>query len=241
MSLQNNYSPSFVASSKCLLTAASQAEENKKAAAAAAAVELTEQQFFSSVTEDDLLSAVSTKADQDARSMAAAIMVQWASDESAELSDLDGLVFGAVLEDDDSDAEIEDLSDDQADEYDALVNVLGEFAISVGVSEKQVQNMIEEADEKAALDVAEKIRNAISEHGADELISDFAVSEQMIMSAVVKVVRDGKVKFKKKRTRKVILNAAQKAGLRKARMRAHTAASKASRRKSMRIRKSRGL
>lgn len=238
MSLDLHYKPAGHGGSD-LLTAAANAEAQKKAAAAAAEVEHTEEQFFSSVTEDDLLSAVSTKAGQDERSMAASILVQWASDESAELSDLDGLVFGAVLEDED--AEIEDLSDDQAQEYDALVDVVGEFAISVGASAAQVQNMIEDGDEKAALDVAEIVRTAISKNGADELIADFAVKEQMLMSAVVKVIRNGKLKFKRKRTRKVILNAAQKAGLRKARMRAHTAASKANRRKSMRIRKSRGL
>lgn len=238
MSLDQHYKPTGHGGSD-LLTASANAEAKKKAAEAAAQVEHTEEQFFSTVTEDDLLSAVSTKAGQDARSMAAAILVQWASDESAELSDLDGLVFGAVL--DDEDAEIDDLSEEQAEEYDAMVNVLGEFAIAVGASAAQVQNMLEDGDEKAALDVAEIVRSAISKNGADELVADFAVKEQMIMSAVVKVIRDGKVKFKRKRTKKVILNAAQKAGLRKARMRSNTAAAKANRRKSMRIRKSRGL
>jgi hypothetical protein len=238
MSFQTLYKPAHRQSTD-LLTAAANYEAEQKRAAAAAAVEHTEDQFFSSLTEDDLMSAVGTKAAQDSRSMAASILTEWASDESADLSDLDSLIFGAVI--DDEDAEADDLTDEQGQAFDELVDLIGEFVIAQGVSAKQAQNMLEDGDEKAALDVAEKIRNAISENSAEELVADFAVRDQMIMSAVTKVVRNGKVKFKRKRTRKVILNAAQKAGLRKARTRAHTAAAKAHRRKSMRVRKSRGI
>lgn len=57
----------------------------------------------------------------------------------------------------------------------------------------------------------------------------------------VRVVRDGKVVKKKLRIRKVRLSAAQKQALAKARRFAHTGAAKRSRRKSMKVRRRKGL
>ncbi len=224
-----------------------QLHRRQQAAAAAAETaanlakqETTEAMFLSSVSEDVLLSAVDKRAVQDLRAQAAAIALQWAADESSELSDLDALLYGAVM--DDPEEEIDELTDEQLDQFDVLSEQVSDFLVTgIGIDEKLVQNAFEESDEKAALDVAEKVRASVTENGADELIADYAVREDLLMSAVVKVVRAGKVTLKRKRMRKVILNAAQRQSLRKARLKAHTASAKASRRKSNRIRKNAGL
>lgn len=201
--------------------------------------EVTEAMFLSSLGDEQLLSAVESKATQDIRSEAAAIATQWAQDEASELADLDAMVFGAVLDDDEAD--IDELTEAQDAEYNELYALIGEFMGSVGADSRLIQNAMEEGDEKAALDIAETIRDAISKQGADELVADFAVRESLILSAMKKVVRGGKVTFIRKRTRKIRINAAQRAALRKARTKAHTAAAKAMRRKSNRIRAKAGL
>jgi len=75
----------------------------------------------------------------------------------------------------------------------------------------------------------------------EDIIGNYAISNQPIMEAVVKVIRAGKVTLKKKRIRKVKLSAAQKAGLKKARRKAFTGAAKLKRKKSMKIRAKRGM
>ena len=81
----------------------------------------------------------------------------------------------------------------------------------------------------------------IAEADEDELIADFSVREAMMLEAMQKVIRDGKVKMIRKPLRKKRLSAAQKAALRKARAKSHNAAARAARKKSMRVRKSRGM
>lgn len=234
MSLDKVYKPGGLVGTNMIAAMhaaqASQAQQNQ---------EVTEVMFLSSLGDEQLLSAVEGKATQDIRSEAAAIAVQWAQDEASELVDLDAMVFAAVLEDDEAD--IDELTAEQDAEYNSLYALIGEFMGSVGADSRLIQNAMEEGDEKAALDIAETIRNAISKDGADELVADFAVRESLILSAMKKVVRGGKVTFIRKRTRKIRINAAQRAALRKARTKAHTAAAKAMRRKSNRIRAKAGL
>lgn len=205
--------------------------------------EVSEKQFLSSVDDQTLLSAVSAKANQDDRSLAASIAIEWATDNGAELGDLYAMIYAAVVAGDDSeDEELEELTPEQDEHYETLLELVGDVLISVGgASAKSVQTMLDEDSEDAALDVAEKMRSAMKETSADELIADYAVQEELLMSAMKKVVRNGKVKFIKRRIRKVRLSAAQRAGLKKARLRSNTAAAKAKRRKSNRIRTNSGL
>lgn len=210
---------------------------------AASTEEVSEKQFLSSMDDKTLLSAVSAKANQDDRSLAASIAIEWATDNGAELGDLYAMIYAAVAAGDDSEAEeLEELTPEQDEHYETLLELVGDVLISVGgASAKSVQTMLDEDSEDAALDVAEKMRSAMKETSADELIADYAVQEELLMSAMKKVVRDGKVKFIKRRIRKVRLSAAQRAGLKKARLRSNTAAAKAKRRKSNRIRTNSGL
>jgi len=71
----------------------------------------------------------------------------------------------------------------------------------------------------------------------DQFIANYSVRENMMLEAVRKVVRDGKVKYIKKPLRKRRMSSAQKAALKKARRKANTGAAKRARRKSMGIRK----
>jgi hypothetical protein len=201
---------------------------------------VTEQMFLSSVDDESLLSAVSAKADQDNRAVAASIAIEWALDSSSELADLYALVYAAVL--DDEDADDVDLSPEQDEQYDTLLDLIAETFVSIGgAPEKTVQTMLDDDNEEAALSVAEKLREATKSSSVDELVADFSVREELIASAMKKVVRNGKLTLIKKRTRKVRLSGPQRAALKKARLRANTAASKAKRRKSNRIRSRAGL
>lgn len=207
---------------------------------APAVEEIAEAVYLSSVDDDSLLSAVAAKAAQDDRSLAASIAIEWANDNSAELGDLYGLIYAAVLDDDEADDV--DLSPEQDEQYESLLELTGDFFINVGgATDKAVQAMLDDDSEEAALGVAEKLREAIKGASADELVADYAVREELLASAMKKVVRQGKVKFIKKRTRKVRISGAQRAALKKARMRSNTAAAKAKRRKSNRIAARSGL
>ncbi|MGL4898780.1 MAG: hypothetical protein ACRC4U_01830, partial [Shewanella sp.] len=76
-----------------------------------------------------------------------------------------------------------------------------------------------------------------------ESIAQFSVlgQHEAMLEAVKKVVRSGKVKWIKKPLRKKRINGAQRAALKKARMKSNTSAAKAKRRRSMKRRKASGL
>lgn len=214
-------------------------------AASAAAAEpdpepISEQVFLSSLNEDSLLSAVAAKAEQDDRALAASIAIEWALDSSSELADIYALIYAAVLDDDEAD-DVE-LTPEQDEQYETLLTLTADAFINIGGNtEKSVQAMLDDESEEAALSVAEKIREATKASSVDELVADFSVHEELIASAMKKVVRNGKLKLIKKRTRKIRLSAPQRSALKKARLRANTSAAKAKRRKSNRIRSRAGL
>lgn len=206
---------------------------------------ITESELFASMEGDQLLSAVSERADADGRAMAAAIALEWASNDTNSFDDLEALIAGAIADvDDDEESEIEpdDLNDEDAEDFNNLFNVVGQ-AISLfsGMPAKSVQKFIDEEDDNLAPDIIKAIMEKAKGESSDELVADFALREAMLLSAKVKVVRDGKIAYINKKVRKRKMSAKQRMALKKARKKAHNSAARAKRKKSARLRKRNGM
>ena len=209
--------------------------QQKKAEQSQEPDDISEKLFFESVTEDMMLEATSKMADQTLRSNAAAAVITWIDGEDATYEELDSLLYGFAAGDDDQ----EELTEDELEVYNALLEYVDEFLVANGADASQVQSMDENED--AAEAVFNDVKESIKAKDDDELIADFAVRETMMNESTQKVVRDGKVVTKKKKTKKHKQSPAQKAALKKAQKKSNSSAAKAQRRKSNRVRKSRGM
>lgn len=196
--------------------------------------DITESIFFESVTDDLMLEAVGKMADQTLRSNAAAAVLTWVDDEDATFEQLDSLIYGFASGGDD-----DDLTEDELSDYNDMMGYAFEFLVSNGAAADKVQSMEENDDATEA--VLEAVKEATKAEDDDELVADFAVRETLMNESKQKVIRNGEVKYIKKKTKKYRQSPAQKAALKKARRKANTSAAKAKRRKSNRARSARGM
>jgi hypothetical protein len=120
----------------------------------------------------------------------------------------------------------------------------------MGASAENVDEFLNGESDEAGETLGKFLSEEITEEAAsdEDMIAAFiggdTVFESGILEAAfkkIRVVRDGKVTIKKKRLGKIIMSAAQKAGLKKARRKSNTAAAKVHRAKSMKLRKQRGI
>ncbi|EQA6233100.1 hypothetical protein ACYJ2I_004036 [Enterobacter hormaechei] len=188
-----------------------------------------------------MLEAVSARAKGDERALAASMIAQWLEDDDPEADAFDALaIMMAGLDSVDEDT---DFTDEQVDAYNAALAALADAAVSMGADQDDVTDMIDDMDDSAA----ERVFDALSENGTDMLEEAIAVytvagGETAMLEAVrKKVVRDGKVKIIRKRPRPRRLNSLQKQALKKARRKAHTSVANLHRKKSMKLRKKRGM
>ncbi|MCZ4061259.1 hypothetical protein O3W44_22270 [Pantoea sp. LMR881] len=189
--------------------------------------------------DDAIFEAVQQKNKQDERGTAASTVIGWANGSEPTSSDFDDLALGlAGIEDDEGDDEI---TDAQIDSYNYWLDLLADAAVSLGADQADVTAMIDEDDDDAAINVADGITGNVEDE--DEAIAVYSVSgnDDAMLEANIKVVRAGQVILKKKRPRKLRQTAKQRAALKKNRLRSHTASAKMSFRKSMKVRKKRGL
>lgn len=200
--------------------------------------QITEKAFFDGVTDEQMLDAVASAAGMAARADAMAMVIEWVADGDDSAEGLDA--YAQALADVDEDGEVS--GDEEQDAYEQALTLMGEALTSLGVP-VQVAADAMGGDNGAAAKAFVAAGDFLDgdDVDADDLISAFAVRETMMMDSIKKVIRDGKLKLIRKPLRKVRLNAAQRAALKKARMKANTAAARTARRKSMRIRKSRGM
>lgn len=202
--------------------------------------------------------AVSDAAITAARSRAMSSVLTWLDEGDYSYNALDEVVV--VAADIDGDWE---LSDGEEEEYGDIWDQIGDALLTLGAEFNDVQALVDgpgkKADEAAARIGAALSKEMESVEAEDaDIIAGFALGEDAILENAAydealhgvleatykrkKVVRDGKVKIVRKRVSgKIRLSAAQKAGLRKARRKANTAAAKLHRRKSMKLRERRGL
>ena len=188
---------------------------------------------------DAIFEAVQNKAKLDERGMVAAALFQWAQGANPTFDDLDGLALSEAGIDDDE--EDDDITDEQVDEYNRYLGMLADAAVSLGADQADVTALIDDGDDDAAINVADAI--TANNDDEDEAVAVYGVSggDDAMLEANIKVVRNGEIKLKKKRPRPLRRTAAQKAALKKARVKAHTASANLSRRKSLKVRRKRGL
>ncbi|MBL0011046.1 MAG: hypothetical protein IPP22_08725 [Nitrosomonas sp.] len=186
---------------------------------------------------------------KDIRLSVAAAIQQWV--ESDDLSEgessadrLLALMIG--IADENQDGEI---GDDEHGVLDMALNAAWDYLEGKGVSEEDVDALLNDWDG----DVADRVRDLVASvlpEGEDESadIDNFAFGEndqEPALDAAYKMkmaIRKGKkVRIRKRVSGTVRLSAAQKAGLRKARMKSHSATARMRRAKSMRIRRKTGL
>jgi hypothetical protein len=176
---------------------------------------------------------------------AAAAVQQWIEtddlSEDETLADrLLAMMIGIADEDQDG-----ELDDDEQDVLEVALECAWDYLAQKGADESDIDTLLNDWD----ADVAERIRDLVASvlpegEESDADIDGFAFdsdSESAVMDAAYKMkvaVRKGKkVRIRKRVSGTVRLSAAQKLGLRKARMKAHSAAAKMRRKKSMGIRR----
>jgi len=152
---------------------------------------------------------------------------------------LNGLVTG--LADADGDGEI---TDEEEEAYNAILATTADALVELGGNKANVKQFIDDEDSEAGEKLANYLSKRIedSERADDEIISRFALKASAILDgAKIRVVRNGVVTLVRKTLRKPKLSAAQKAALKKARKKAHSASARRKRAKSMGVRKKRGM
>lgn len=207
---------------------------NKQNADADAARQQAEQAALVKDEGTLMMEAVARMADESDRSVAAAAVLEWAKSGDATYFAFDDFALALAEVDD------EEPSDEQVEAYNDYLELMAQAAVSFGASYDDVTAMIDDEDDVAAESVMDAL-TAVDDDEEEEAITAFAIKSDLLLEAKVKVVRDGKVKLIPKKVRKKRLSGAQRSALKKARTKAHTSAAKIARRKSMKIRKKRGM
>lgn len=205
-----------------------------------------------------LENAVDNDAVARARASAMSAVLSWVEDGQFDYNSLDETIV--VVADIDGDFE---LTEAEEELYGDIWNEIPDALLTLGADIEDVKAFVDgpgkDADSAAAR-IGKALSAEMDETQADDdsLIAGFAYGEDAILESCSyddalhgvleasfkrkKVVRDGKVQVVKKRVSgKVCLSAQQKAGLKKARRKAHTATANLKRKKSMKIRANRGL
>lgn len=173
------------------------------------------------------------------RSQAMSCALTWLQEGDYSFQAIDDLAAGIADLDGD-----EELTEEEEDYYNELMSDVGAALVSLGGEFDNVQNFLDNEDDGEGAKLGEFLSEKVNaiEDDDDTIIANFAMQSDQVMEAMIKRVIGGKVVLKKKRLkRRVKLSAAQKAGLKLARRKAHTGAAKLARRKSMKIRKRRGI
>lgn len=205
-----------------------------------------------------LENAVDEYATASIRVDAMAAVLTWIEEGDFFYNTLDETVV--VVADIDGDYELTEAEENlYSDIWEQVPNAL----LTLGADKSDVQELVngpnEEAD-KAAARIGKQLSEKMEKEEADDdsLIMGFAYGEDAILESAsyddslhgileatykrMKAVRDGEVKFIRKRTSgHVRMSAAQKGGLKLARRKSHTAGAELKRRKSMKLRKQRGM
>lgn len=194
-----------------------------------------------------MFEAVEQRAAGDTRSIAASLIAGWLEDGQPEAADFEDLAI--IMSELDEVPEDVEFTDEQLDAYYEAMSALADAAVAMGADQDDVTAMIEDDDD----DAASRVFDSLSEgsDNMDESIAEYTLfggDDNPMFEAVAnrggkrkKVIRNGKLKIIRKPPRRKRLNAAQRGALKKARRRAHTSMAKTRRKKSMLIRKKRGL
>jgi len=187
---------------------------------------------------------------RDIRMSAVAAVQQWVEtddlDEGENSADRLMALFVGIA-DANKDGEI---TEDEQGVLEVALNAAWDYLVKLGVSEEDVETLLNDWDEDAAERVRDLVASVLPE-GEDEAGADIdsfvfsAEDQEPALDAVYKkklVIRGGKkVRINKRISGKVRLSAKQKVAIRKARMKSHSAGAMMRRMKSMRLRRKTGL
>jgi len=143
-----------------------------------------------------------------------------------------------------------EITEDEQGVLEVALNAAWDYLVKLGVSEEDVETLLNDWDEDAAERIRDLVASVLPE-GEDEAGADIdnfvfsAEDQEPALDAVYKkrlVIRGGKkVRINKRISGKVRLSAKQKVAIRKARMKSHSAGAMMRRMKSMRLRRKTGL
>jgi len=143
-----------------------------------------------------------------------------------------------------------EITEEEQGVLEVALNAAWDYLVKMGVSEEDVETLLNDWEEDAAERVRDLVASVLPE-GEDEAGADIdnfvfsAEDQEPALDAVYKkrlVIRGGKkVRINKRISGKVRLSAKQKVAIRKARMKSHSAGAMMRRMKSMRLRRKTGL
>lgn len=188
------------------------------------------------------------------RALAMQAVLEWQKGGEFTYDELDAIILFMADLDDEEEPDEEDTAF-----YNEIWEEIPNALLSLGAEFSDVEDF-GGGDDKAGRKVGQAISKELEDIPADDddLVASFAYGEEGVLECASddstlcgileatykkrKMVRDGKVILGKKRVSgRIKLSAAQRAGLKKARRKANTAAAKQHRKKSMKIRKLRGM
>lgn len=200
--------------------------------------EISEQQFFASVDDTMMLESIQKVANTTDRLNAASAVQQWSEGGESSPETLEAMLYGLAGGDEDGEHE---LNAPQVAMFESLARHASEFISHVTDAPTSKLIGFRDGDYDDVDFIFESIEQKLEGQDTDVMIAEFAVRENMMLEAMKKVVRDGEVVYINTNKRKRRMSPAQKAALKKARAKANTAAAKAARKKSMKLRDAAGM
>lgn len=172
------------------------------------------------------------------RSQAMAAVIEFARNGDGSYGEFEELALGIADLDDDG-----EIQEGEEPLFNDVLGLMADSLISLGASSDAVVKFIgaETGDDDAGEELVFALNDKLANADDDELITGFMAGGEMMLAATTKVIRNGKVKLIKKKVKKRRISSAQRAALKKARSKAHGAGARMARKKSMRLRKSKGL
>lgn len=195
----------------------------------------------------DMLDSAVAYTVADLKLKAAASIQQWADSDiplgegETQADRLEALLIGVV--DANKNGEIDE---DEADAFDIVANFALDYLVRHGVEEEDAINLLTDFDEDLADTVRDLLIDSLpDDDAAGDDMDSFAFGGGEILDAAYKkttVIRDGKkVRINKRISGTVRQSGSQKAAIRKAQMKSHSAGAEMKRAKSMRMRVKTGL
>lgn len=142
-----------------------------------------------------------------------------------------------------------EIGDDEADAYGMVANFAWDYLASKGADESDIDALLNEWDGDAADRIRDLVQGALPDgDGADDEINEFAFGEDdegavfdSVFKRVISFVNGVKTKIKKRISGTVRRSGAQKAAIKKAQIKSHSAGAMMKRAKSMMKRRKAGF
>jgi hypothetical protein len=171
------------------------------------------------------------------------VVLGWVSAGDFSFDALDMYIQGVA--DLDGDGEVQEGGDEES-YYNEMFSAVADAMCEIGADESDVAKFIGDEDDDTGLIIGTTLSDKIGamESSDDDIISNhvLGLGVEPIMESMVKRIRGGVVTWgKKKLRRRTQMSSAQRTGLKKARLKAHSAIATRNRTHSMKIRKSRGM